>query len=70
MTKLGKTNRFPEGKLRASDEGELKFAVTSKDKLVEIHFGTPVAWFAMPADIALQLAESLIKHANAIKGIK
>lgn len=67
MVKLGRTERFPHGKSRADDEGELRFAVGSKDGLVEVNFGTPVAWLSMPPDLALQFAQALTEHANMVK---
>lgn len=62
--KLGGTGTFPEGKLNASDEGELRMAISSSDGLVRIDFGKPVAWFAVPANQAKELAALLMRHAN------
>lgn len=61
---LGATGEFPEGKLNASDEGELRCAILHKDGQVGIQFGKPVAWFAMGPKLARQLADLLIHHAD------
>jgi hypothetical protein len=65
--KLGASGKFPQGKLNESDEGELTFAVASDPEsgLIHIHFGKPVAWLAMPGEIAIELARRLLKHAGA-----
>jgi hypothetical protein len=65
--KFGATGNFPEGKLGDDDEGELRFGVAHDDQLVHVDFGKPVKWFAMPPDLALQLASMLTKHAMDIK---
>ena len=67
MIKLGATGKFPQGKLNPDDEGELTVGVADDGKLVHVNFGKPVAWFALPPDIALALASSLTAHAMAIK---
>ncbi len=59
---LGKTEKFPEGQLNQTDEGEIKIAITAQDGKVIINFGTPVAWFGMNPTQARQLAESLRKN--------
>lgn len=63
--KLGGTGRLPDGMTRPDDEGELRFAV-GRDKRgnVQVDFGKPVAWFALPPDQAKALAALLIKHAE------
>jgi len=63
---LGATGRFPEGKIHDSDEGEIRFAVGSKDGNVIIEFGKPVAWLGLPPDLARELAVLLTKHADAL----
>jgi hypothetical protein len=62
--KLGATGAFPDGKLDKSDEGELRMAVSSGNGLVRIDFGKPVAWFAIPANHAKELAALLMRHAG------
>ena len=63
-TKLGATGEFPEGKLGEGDEGELQFAVGVHEGNIVIDFGTPVAWVAMPPELARQVAELLLQHAK------
>ena len=61
--KLGATGMFPEGKLVDSDEGEIRFGVTHKDGKVVFDFGTTVRWFAMSPGQAIELANTIKKHA-------
>jgi hypothetical protein len=65
---LGATNRFPRGKTTASDEGELKLAIYAKDGTIFIDFGKTTAWLGLDSDSARQMAELLIKHADALAG--
>lgn len=67
---LGATQRFPEGKLKADDEGELRFAVGThpQTKKVIIQWGKPVSWIGMTAAQALDLADSLQKQARSLGG--
>ncbi len=68
VIKLGATSKFPEGKLHESDEGELQLAVgISPEGKVIVHLGTPVVWFAMDPDGAIQLADFLKKRAEEPK---
>lgn len=62
---LGATGSFPEGKLDASDEGELRLAVSSGNGLIRIDFGKPTAWVAFPANQAKELAALLMQHAGS-----
>jgi len=64
---LGATGRFPEGKIHASDEGELSFAVGAKEGNVIVEFGKPVAWIGLPPQLARDFADSLTKHADALE---
>lgn len=66
MKKLGKTGRFPEGKLNKDDEGELFFGITHNKNNIIIQFGTPVSWMTLDRDTALKLADTLKKHAEAL----
>lgn len=62
----GPTGRFPLGKIRPNDEGELAVAVTynAKDGLIHLDFAKPVAWLAMPPEDAVKFAELLIRVAR------
>ena len=65
--KLGATGRYPQGVLNGDDEGELQLGVALDplDGLVHVNFGKPVAWFALPPELAITFARSLLKHAGA-----
>ena len=64
---LGATGAFPDGKMNATDEGELRMAVSSANGLVRIDFGKPTAWVAFPANQAKELAALLMRHATGGK---
>jgi hypothetical protein len=64
---LGPTGRFPQGKLNETDEGELTLSIGTEKGNVRVDFGTPVAWFALPPELALQFASTIVKHAMALK---
>lgn len=56
--------QYPDGKLNAEDEGALAIAIGVEQGLVRVDFAKPVGWFAMPADQAVEIAQSLLKHAR------
>ena len=58
---LGATQKFPQGQLDPTDEGEIKIAVGVQDGKVIINFGKPVAWIGFDSKQARQLAESIRK---------
>jgi len=59
--KLGKTGKFPQGKLNEHDEGGLTYSVgIDQDKII-IDFNTPVAWLGLDMNAAKSLAEALLK---------
>ena len=62
------TRKWPEGRLDGTDDGQLVYKVGSDPEtgLVKIEFGKPVAWMAMSPQDAVNLAQSLIKHARSI----
>lgn len=64
--KLGATGQFPEGKLTAHDEGEIKVAIGTKDNKVVIDFGQPTAWIGFTAEQAREIASTLTKHADSL----
>ena len=64
--KLGATGRYPEGKLRPDDEGELKAAIGTKDGKIFIEFGKPVGWLGISPEQALEFARVLTARANKI----
>jgi len=61
--KLGATGQFPKGKMDQHDQGEIKIAICSKDNKVILAFGKEVAWIGFTKAEALNIAETLIKHA-------
>jgi len=65
--KLGKTNKFPQGKLTKDDEGELKLAVIKHENKVIVNFGTPVTWLGLDKATAIEFAEAILKYANTIE---
>lgn len=64
---LGPTGDYPHGKLGRDDEGGLNIGITNRDGAVVVHFGTPVAWFGMPPEQAIEFAKTIMKHAGAKK---
>lgn len=58
----GPTGQFPEGKLTADDEGEIRYAVAAdrERQKVVIDFGAPVRWVGMTPDQADHLGRLLI----------
>lgn len=66
---LGPTGDYPRGKLSPDDKGGLNIAVTHRDGAVIINFGTPVEWFGMPPEQAIDFAKTIMKHAG-VKSIK
>ncbi len=70
MGKLGATGRFPEGKINESDEGELSFGIAAdhRKRQVVINFGTPVSWFSLPPETAVQLANAILAKVDELGG--
>lgn len=68
--KFGASGKFPEGKLTEHDEGELTFGIGHKNGKVILSFGKEVAWIGMGPDLALDLAELLIEHAEQCEAEK
>lgn len=64
---FGATGKFPEGKLNATDEGEIQFGIAADvaANTVVLNFGTPVVWLGLTPDQAIAIADSL--KANALK---
>ena len=64
----GPTGDFPEGQLGPNDDGgtNMAIAASAKDGQVHIQFGGPVAWLAMPPEMAIQIAVSLIGAATKL----
>ncbi|TWT63173.1 hypothetical protein [Rubinisphaera italica] len=62
---------WPEGRIGASDDGELAFAIGAhpEKELVCIDFGKPVTWTALSPQQAVELAQCLIKQARAVSSV-
>ncbi len=65
---VGKSGDYPNGKLTDKDEGGLVYKVGRYKDTVIMEFGTPVKWLGLPPENARELAQVLIKHADAIEG--
>lgn len=61
---LGATGEFPNGKLTDDDEGEIAIGITTKDDVVIIDFGKPIAWIGFSKEQAKEIGELLIKKAT------
>ncbi len=66
--KLGATGRYPQGKVDAEDDGEIRMALAADHRasIIRIEFGTPTAWLGLPATEARQLAALLIEKADEL----
>lgn len=61
---IGATGTHPEGMLTPHDEGAIQLSIGTKDGKVCIDFGTPCTWVGMRPKQAMELAQSLVKHAR------
>lgn len=66
--KLGATHQFPRGKLTEHDEGETRIAIGSNNGAVVMDFGNPTSWIGFTPDQADEIADTLKKHAAALRG--
>jgi hypothetical protein len=66
----GPTGRYPQGKLRADDCGELNVAMAADraQQLVYINFATPVIWIAASPEDCRAFAAGLIRKADEVEG--
>lgn len=62
----GATGDYPQGKLNEDDQGGLRMAIGTKDGVVVVDFGKPVAWLGLDRSTALALAANLTKHAKSL----
>lgn len=65
----GATGRFPRGKHRPDDRGELRALLTTDFATATIlmDFGAPVTWLAMTADDAERWGRELIRRAVELR---
>jgi hypothetical protein len=68
--KFGPTGNRPFPAIDETDDGEIALGVASDpaNGTVIIQFGTPVAWIGLYPAQAKQIAETLIRHADALLG--
>ena len=68
LKQLGKTGRFPYGKVSEDDEGELRVAIgiDLSQGIVRIEFGKPVAWLGLPVNQARALSQMLLEKADEL----
>lgn len=66
---LGATGEFPDGTIDRNDQGAIRIGIAADPATgkVLINFGTPVVWFGMTKQQALDLAESLTLRARELK---
>jgi len=67
MNEIGKTGKFPKGKLNNNDEGELRFAIGVHKNRIIIDFNTPVSWIGFDKKQAIEIANSLLIKAKELK---
>lgn len=65
--KVGPTGEYPEGKMNAEDEGELRIAIGAQDGKVMVVFGAKVTWFAMSLGVARGVAQAILDKAEEIE---
>ena len=63
---LGATGRFPQGKIDPHDEGEIKISIGTKENKVVVSFGKSISWIGFDKAQALEISETLKKHAESI----
>ena len=63
---------FPEGRLGATDDGDITFAVAADPRkgVVVIEVPHPTTWIALPADKVDELIELLAEKAREVRGVK
>lgn len=60
--------QFPHGKITPQDEGAVALQIGSENGRVVLQFPKPVKWIGFTREQALQIANSLIKHAASLPG--
>jgi hypothetical protein len=59
---------FPDGRLNAADEGMVSVVIGHEKGSVGIAFPHPTKWVAFTPKQAIDIAQSLIRHAEAASG--
>lgn len=57
-------DKYPQGKLTESDEGELEFSIAVHEGRVILNWGKPVQWIGVPPAKARAIAASLLRTAE------
>lgn len=57
-------DKFPNGKLNDEDEGELAIRISTESGNIRLDFAEPMTWFALPPEMAIDLAASIISAAR------
>jgi hypothetical protein len=68
MTKLGATGKFPRGKIRGDDEGQLRGGMVIQDGTLVIYFGKPVTWLGLGVEDLEQWIAQLQEKLAKMKG--
>lgn len=70
-SELGPTGKFPQGKLNEQDDGEIRIGIAADiaKRRVVVQFGTMVSWFAMPPELAREIAAKIIEQAQVAEGV-
>lgn len=61
---LGRTDKFPQGKLNGGDAGEIVVGIRIEQGKVILGFGDPITWLGMDPASARQVAEGLLQAAD------
>lgn len=54
----------PNGRLNSDDAGALPLMITNENGVVKMEFPKPVAWIGFTGDQAMEIAQTLMKHAR------
>jgi hypothetical protein len=55
---------YPDGRMNPDDAGAVAMTVGVEDSRVVMHFPKAVAWIGFTGDEAMELAQTLMKHAR------
>jgi len=63
--------KFPDGRMGASDDGELTYAIANDDKhrTIVIKFAHPTEWIGLDVKAATDLRDQLTERIMAVRGI-
>ena len=64
----GPTGRFPDGKIRKDDNGEIEIRIgtDAKKEIVILDFGAQVSWLGFKPEQAVGLASGIIQKAREL----